>query len=212
MSSESMKETKSQLTLFFYLSLILSVFFLFQIRYTLSPTIESWNSTQYTLLTLLACFIIICLIKYCTFFLDMKQERAALTFENQQLTRQKSSIRKKISQMNPYDFGELVADLFRSKGYKRIFLNPRMNQHFYDIEMYLDEEKVLISCLLNPLNHCIPQSYLDRLYLLMRNNQVDHGIFVTLGTFTPDCYDFIQNKSIQIINGEELIDALLSID
>lgn len=212
MSSESMKQTKNQLTLFFYLSLILSVFFLFQIRYTLSPTIESWNSTQYTLLTLLACFIIICLIKYYTFFLDMKQERVELTFENKQLTLQKSSIRKKISQMNPYDFGELVGDLFRSKGYKRIFLTPRMNQHFYDIEMYLDEEKVLISCLLNPLNHCIPQAYLDRLYLLMRNNQVDHGIFVTLGTFAPECYDFIQSKSIQIINGEELIDALLSID
>lgn len=212
MSSESMKEAKSQLTLFFYLSLILSVFFLFQIRYTLSPTIESWNSTQYTLLTLLACFIIICLIKYYTFFLDMKQEQTVLTLDNQQLTLQKSSIRQRISQMNPYDFGELVADLFRSKGYKRIFLTPRMNQHFYDIEMYLDEEKVLISCLLNPLNHRIPQAYLDRLYLLMRNNQVDHGIFVTLGTFTPDCYDFIQSKSIQIINGEELIEALLNID
>lgn len=205
-----MKETKSQLNLFFYLSLILSVFFLFQIRYTLSLEIENWSSTQYTLLILFACFIVICLIKYYSFLVEIKQIRQRMKFEKEQLNLQKDSIRQQISQMNPYDFGELVADLFRSKGYKRIFLNPRMNHHFYDIEMYLDEDKVLISCLLNPLHHLIPQSYLDRLYLLMRNNQIDHGIFVTLGDFTADCYDFIQEKPIQIINGDELVEALLN--
>ncbi|HAX72139.1 MAG TPA: restriction endonuclease, partial [Firmicutes bacterium] len=51
--------------------------------------------------------------------------------------------------MNPYEFSELVADLFRAKGYKRIFSNPRVAHQFFDIEMYLDDKKVLISCQLN---------------------------------------------------------------
>lgn len=210
MPSQSIKESKSQLNLFLYLSLILSIFFLFQIRYTLSPNLKDWGATQYTLVILLACFLLICLIKYISFTSEIKQSRKADQRQAELLHRQKTSIKQQIAQMNPYDFGELVADLFRSKGYKRIFLTPRMNQHFYDIEMYLDEEKVLISCLLNPLNHCIPQAYLDRLYLLMRNNQIDHGIFVTLGEFSSECYDFIQEKPIQIINGEELVNALLN--
>ncbi len=210
MPSHSIKESKSQLNLFLYLSLILSVFFLFQIRYTLSPNLNEWGSTQYTLLILLGCFVILCLIKYISFLSEIKQIRQTDRHKAEALSLQKTAIKQQIAQMNPYDFGELVADLFRSKGYKRIFLTPRMNQHFYDIEMYLDEDKVLISCLLNPLNHCIPQAYLDRLYLLMRNNQIDHGIFVTLGEFSSECYDFIQEKPIQIINGEELVNTLIN--
>ena len=111
--------------------------------------------------------------------------------------------------MNPYDFGELVADLFRMKGFKRIFLTPRMNKHFYDIEMYLDDQKVLVSCLLNALDYSVPQSYLDRLHLMMRNNQIDQGVFVTLGHFSDDCYLFSEDKPIHLINGEQLIDTLI---
>ena len=130
MPSQSIKESKSQLNLFLYLSLILSIFFLFQIRYTLSPNLKDWGATQYTLVILLACFLLICLIKYISFTSEIKQIRKADQRQAELLHRQKTSIKQQIAQMNPYDFGELVADLFRSKGYKRIFLNPTYEPAF----------------------------------------------------------------------------------
>lgn len=111
--------------------------------------------------------------------------------------------------MNPSDFGELIADLFRMKGFKRIFLTPRMNQQFYDIDMYLDDQKVLVSCVLNTVNHEIPQSFLERLHLMMRNNQIDQGVLITLSQFESDCYTFAKDKPIYLIDGDQLIETLL---
>lgn len=208
MSSRQLKGSKLKLTVFFYLSVILAVFFLFQIRYTLNINIKNWDLTQYTLIILLGCFLIICALQYHSVIHELKQEKEILDLETKQLTFKKSQLKEKIALMNPYDFGELVADLFRSKGYKRVFLTPHMNQHFYDLEMYLDEDKVLVSCLLGS-HQTISQAYLDRLYLKMRQTQVDHGIFVTLATFNPECYEFIKDKPMELINGDELIDTFL---
>ena len=208
MSSKQFKESKIKFTVFFYLSILLSIFFLFQIRYTLNVSIKNWDLTQYTLLILVGCFLLICILRYHTFSLELKQEKEVLDLEMKQLTFKKSQLKDKIASMNPYDFGELVADLFRAKGYKRVFLTPHMNQHFYDLEMYLDDDKVLVSCLLGQ-NQSIGQAYLDRLYLKMKQNQVNHGIFVTLGTFNPECSSFIQTKPSEIINGDELIETFV---
>ena len=84
-----------------------------------------------------------------------------------------------------------------------------MNKHFYDIEMYLEDQKVLVSCLLNAIDYPIPQSYLDRLHLMMRNNQFNQGVFVPLGHFSDECYSFAKDKPIYLINGEQLIDTLI---
>ncbi|MTM36009.1 restriction endonuclease, partial [Turicibacter sanguinis] len=48
MSSKQFKESKIKFTVFFYLSILLSIFFLFQIRYTLNVSIKNWDLTQYT--------------------------------------------------------------------------------------------------------------------------------------------------------------------
>ena len=209
MSSKSLKSVRQRMTFFFYCSLLLSVFFLIQIRYTLSLSFTHWSATQYTLLFLLFSFIVICCLKYYSYYRDLKSDCQFIDLEEKKLKLKKNAIRQQVASMNPYDFGELVADLFRMKGFKRIFLTPRMNKHFYDIEMYLDDQKVLVSCLLNALDYPVPQSYLDRLHLMMRNNQIDQGVFVTLGHFSDDCYLFSEDKPIHLINGEQLIDTLI---
>lgn len=205
---KSMKENKLKLPLFFYLSIALSIFFLFQIRYTLNEKIENWNSSQYILILLIVCFITVCLIKYHTSMNELSLKKIKLNSEIKQLSFKKSKLKDKLAAMNPYDFGELIADLYRRKGYQRVELLPQMNQHFYDLEMDLNEQKVLISCLIGH-HQTIGQAYLDRLYLKMRKNQIDQGIFITLGMFHENCYEFSQNKSIQLINGEEFIDTFL---
>ncbi|HAX72138.1 MAG TPA: restriction endonuclease, partial [Firmicutes bacterium] len=53
------------------------------------------------------------------------------------------------------------------------------------------------------------QAYLDRLHHLMRNLQMDEGYFVTLSDFAPECYEFIANKRIELMNGSELVESLL---
>lgn len=209
MSSKSLKSARQHMTFFFYCSLLLSIFFLIQIRYTLSLSLTHWSTTQYTLLFLLFSFIVICCLKYYSYYRDLKYDRQFIDLEEKKLNLKKNAIRQQVASMNPYDFGELVADLFRMKGFKRIFLTPRMNKHFYDIEMYLDDQKVLVSCLLNALDYPVPQSYLDRLHLMMRNNQINQGVFVTLGHFSDDCYLFSEDKPIHLINGEQLIDTLI---
>ncbi len=209
MASKSLKSTRQQMTFFFYCSLLLAIFFLIQIRYTLNIQFANWSVSQYVLIFLLFSFIIICCLKYYAYNRDLKVDRQLIDLEEKKLHLKKMAIREQVASMNPYDFGELVADLFRMKGFKRIFLTPRMNKHFYDLEMYLDDKKVLVSCLLNALDYPIPQSYLDRLHLMMRNNQIDQGVFVTLGHFSEDCYQFSADKPIYLINGDELIETLI---
>lgn len=209
MSSKSLKSARQHMTFFFYCSLLLAIFFLIQIRYTLNISFSNWIASQYVLLFLFFSFIIICCLKYYSYYRDLKMDRQRMDLEEKKLQLKKIAIREQVALMNPYDFGELVADLFRMKGFKRIFLTPRMNKYFYDIEMYLDDKKVLVSCLLNSLDYPIPQSYLDRLHLIMRNNQIDQGVFVTLGHFSEDCYQFSEDKPIYLINGDQLIETLI---
>lgn len=209
MSSNSLKSARQHMTFFFYCSLLLAIFFLFQIRYTLNISFANWTLSQYILLFLFVSFLTICSLKYYSYSRDLKIDRARMDLEEKKLNLQKMAIREQVASMNPYDFGELVADLFRMKGFKRIFLTPRMNKNFYDIEMYLDDQKILVSCLLNALDYPIPQSYLDRLHLMMRSNQIDQGVFVTLGHFSKDCYEFSADKPIYLINGDELIELLI---
>ena len=209
MPTKPLKSPRQQMTFFFYCSLLLSIFFLIQIRYTLNFNLQDWSITQYTLLFLLLAFFTICSLKYYTYARDLKADQKLIKYEENKLTTKKELLRKQIATMNPHHFGELVADLFRMKGFQRIFLTPRLNQNFYDIEMYLEEQKVLVSCLLNSLDYPIPQSYLDRLYLIMRNNQIDLGVLVTLGHFSEECYLFSEDKPIHLINGDQLIETLI---
>ena len=209
MPSSSLKSARQHMTFFFYCSLLLAIFFLFQIRYTLNISFANWTLSQYVLLFLFFSFLTICGLKYYSYSRDLKMDRVRMDLEEKKLNLKKMAIREQVASMNPYDFGELVADLFRMKGFKRIFLTPRMNKHFYDIEMYLDDQKILVSCLLNALDYPIPQSYLDRLHLMMRSNQIDQGVFVTLGHFSKECYEFSDDKPIYLINGDELIETLI---
>ncbi|MGL4373378.1 MAG: restriction endonuclease, partial [Turicibacter sp.] len=116
---------------------------------------------------------------------------------------------QQVMAMNPYDFSELVGDLFRAKGYKRIFSHPKVAHLFHDMEMYQDDKKVFVSCKLLPNQQQVNQAYLVRLFLQMRNLNMDEGIFVTLSEFTPECYEFVANKSITLINGDTLLEELL---
>ena len=209
MSTNSLKSSRQQMMFFFYCSLLLSIFFLIQIRYTLSLDLAEWTASQYTLLFLLLSFVVICFLKYQCYSRDLKRDSQCIDLAEKKLTQKKNALYQQVSSMNPSDFGELVADLFRIKGFKRIFLTPRMNEQFYDIEMYLEDQKVLVSCLLNANTHEIPQSYLERLHLMMRNQQIDQGVFVTLSPFDADCYTVAKDKPIFLIDGEQLIETLI---
>ena len=209
MSTNSLKSSRQQMMFFFYCSLLLSIFFLIQIRYTLSLDLAEWTASQYTLLFLLLSFVVICFLKYQCYSRDLKRDSQCIDLAEKKLTQKKNALYQQVSSMNPSDFGELVADLFRIKGFKRIFLTPRMNEQFYDIEMYLEDQKVLVSCLLNANTHEIPQSYLERLHLMMRNQQIDQGVVVTLSPCDADCYTFAKDKPIFLIDGEQLIETLI---
>ena len=44
---------------------------------------------------------------------------------------------------------------------------------------------------------------------MMRNNQIDQGVLITLSQFESDCYTFAKDKPIYLIDGDQLIETLL---
>ena len=74
MSTNSLKSSRQQMMFFFYCSLLLSIFFLIQIRYTLSLDLAEWTASQYTLLFLLLSFVVICFLKYQCYSRDLKRD------------------------------------------------------------------------------------------------------------------------------------------
>jgi len=185
--------------LFFYSSLLLATFFLFQIRYTLDIAFADWGLAQYLLLALLAMYFLLCFIKYHDCKNILKSEHSSL-----------ETAKKKIRSMDPSDLSKLITNLFQTTSTSKVYSTPKTNTPFYDIEMDLADEKLIISCLLMEHEQMITQAYLDRLYNLMRTNQVPQGAFITLSDFSDECYDFIKDKPIHLINGDELVKSMNS--
>jgi len=186
--------------LFFYSSLLLATFFLFQIRYTLDVAFTDWGLAQYLLLALLAMYFLLCFIKYH----DYKNILKTKKLKHSSL----ETAKKKIRSMDPSDLSKLITNLFQTTSTSKVYSTPKTDTPFYDIEMNLADEKLIISCLLMEHEQMITQAYLDRLYNLMRTNQVPQGAFITLSDFSDECYDFIKDKPIHLINGDELVDSL----
>jgi len=186
------------LTFFFYSSLLLAAFFLFQIRYTLDATFNNWNFPQYALLLLLSLFFLLCCSRYYHYKHLLKNNIMAQLSEKEQA-------KQKILTMDPADLGKLITSLFQTKSAAKVHAIPQVDQPFYDIEMNLNDDKVMVSCLLKEQDCKIPQAYLDRLYSMMKNNQINQGAFITLGEFSYECYEFTKDKPISLINGDELI-------
>jgi len=185
---------------FFYLIILMGAFFLFQIRHALNVSVADWSFPQYALISMILLFFILCSLKYYTYQLylrDLKQ-----TIDIQDLAK------KKLLSMKPHHLELIIENLFQTKGTSRVHSTPRSNQPFYDIEMNLEEGKVLISCFLKDQNKDIPKSYLDRLYSLMKNNDVEQGAFITLGEFSTECYEFTKDKPIHLINGDQLVESI----
>ncbi len=111
MSTNSLKSSRQQMMFFFYCSLLLSIFFLIQIRYTLSLDLAEWTASQYTLLFLLLSFVVICFLKYQCYSRDLKRDSQCIDLAEKKLTQKKNALYQQVSSMNPSDFGELVADL-----------------------------------------------------------------------------------------------------
>lgn len=185
--------------LFFYSSLLLATFFLFQIRYTLDIAFADWGLAQYLLLALLAMYFLLCFIKYHECKNILKSKHSSL-----------ETAKKKIRSMDPSDLSKLITNLFQTTSTSKVYSTPKTNTPFYDIEMDLADEKLIISCLLMEHEQMITQAYLDRLYNLMRTNQVPQGAFITLSDFSDECYDFIKDKPIHLINGDELVNSMNS--
>lgn len=185
---------------FFYSILLLSAFFLFQIRYTLGVAFTEWELAQYLILFLLLMFFILCFIN----FQHCKNTLKAQKTKPSPLEADK----QKILSMDPYDLSKLINKLFKTTSPAKVYSTPKKEKPFYDIEMNLVDEKVIISCFLTEKEPMITQAYLNRLYNLMQANQVSQGAFITLGDFSDDCYDFIKDKPIHLINGNELVDSL----
>ena len=185
---------------FFYISLLLGTFFLFQTYFLLTTNFESWGLPQYALLTLIFLYLILCSLKFYSY------QKLLKTADYQTMIQE--SNKKRLLEMTPHHLEELFEDLFQTTGASKVHATPHMNQPFYDIEMNSEEGNVLISCLFKEQNQTIPKSYLDRLYLLMKNNEVEQGAFITIGDFSNECYEFTKDKPIHLINGDDLLDSI----
>jgi len=116
-----------------------------------------------------------------------------------------SQIEERIRRMNPYEFQDLVAALFRGMGYFTPFISPKGKDHGIDIVAYkdpvgIDKPTIKIQCKHYPDNPIQSQEIQKLKGTLAHDDEV--GILITSGRFSEGARNEARTSKSHI----ELID------
>lgn len=121
------------------------------------------------------------------------------------------SLREAVAALNPYEFQDLVAALFRGLGYHVPFVAPKGKDGGIDIIAHSDPLGAIGASIKIQVKHT-PDSTVSvgviRQLASLLHCDSDCGVIVTSGGFTSDAERFARedHRRLRLINGDELID------
>lgn len=121
------------------------------------------------------------------------------------------SIREAVAALNPYEFQDLVAALFRGLGYHVPFVAPKGKDGGIDIIAHSDPLGAIGASIKIQVKHT-PDSTVSvgviRQLASLLHGDSDCGVIVTSGGFSADAERFARedHRRLRLINGDELID------
>lgn len=121
------------------------------------------------------------------------------------------SLRDAVAALNPYEFQDLVAALFRGLGYHVPFVAPRGKDGGVDVIAHSDPLGAVGASIKIQVKHT-PEANVAvgvvRQLASLLHRESDCGVVVTSGGFTPEAERFARedHRRLRLINGDELID------
>lgn len=143
-------------------------------------------------------------------FKELKQQERELKLiqnriEQSERIKAKSQL-ESIKEMHHFEFEHFMKEVFELLGYKAK-LTPKTGDGGKDILLHKNKELVLVEC--KRFNKTkVTRPDIQKFHSAIIDMDAARGYFVTTGTFTKQAIDYALNKSIELINGEELIELL----
>lgn len=106
---------------------------------------------------------------------------------------------------SPQEFEDMVAEMFRCKGWENVRITSRTADKGRDVIGYnLDGYEVYIEVKLHKNN--IGRPVVQKLHSIMVTKNVKNGMIVTSSDFTPEAKEYANTVNIELINGKKFID------
>ncbi|MEU8391326.1 restriction endonuclease [Micromonospora sp. NPDC048843] len=114
-----------------------------------------------------------------------------------------------LHEMDPEQFEDLVADLFRTRN-RKVMTTARSGDEGVDV-IAEDPDPItggLIVIQVKRYRATVSPSVVRDLYGVVQHRGATKGILVTTSGFGPGSYEFVQDKPLTLIGGTELVDLL----
>lgn len=106
------------------------------------------------------------------------------------------------------DFESFVGEIFQRQGYRVEETGGGGADGGVDLVLRRSNEKVLVQCKQWRTYH-VGVKIVREMYGLLVAEQANRVIIVSVGTYTKDAADFARGKSIELINGDQLVSLRL---
>ncbi len=117
--------------------------------------------------------------------------------------RDKYQVRKHFNSLNPYDFEEAVAEVYRSYGYK---VTVTQQSGDYGVDLLMKGKKgTTYAVQVKQFRGSVGRPTLQRLQGALLNAEADVPVIVTLSYFTEPAKVYAQQHGIQLVDGERLL-------
>ena len=129
------------------------------------------------------------------------------------VVRSRETLKKRLFQMNPYDFEFFISKLLKHMGYENIHVTPKSNDYGVDLtaEYGNHMSKFTVAVQAKIMQGNISRTVLDQLRGSLGYYQAEQGIIITTGDFAKGCKEAAElpgQPKIRLINGEQLLDYL----
>lgn len=109
--------------------------------------------------------------------------------------------------LSPPAFEDAIADLYRKLGYV-VEQTPYSNDRGRDALAQKDGKLYLIECKRYDKSRSVGRRDLQVFYAAIVEDAAAGGFFVTTGQFTKTVDEFVQGKSIELIDGQSLVQMM----
>lgn len=109
--------------------------------------------------------------------------------------------------LNPYEFEDAVADMFRRLGYT-VEQTPYSNDHGKDAIAYKNNKKYLIECKRYDKENKVGRPQLQKFFAAIYEEKAVKGFFITTGFFAETAYEYAKDNKIELINGTRLVEGM----
>ncbi|MEE9378775.1 MAG: restriction endonuclease [Candidatus Lokiarchaeia archaeon] len=108
--------------------------------------------------------------------------------------------------LNPYDFEDMVAQMFYCKGWTNVELTSRSADKGRDIIGY-DKKGRKVYIEVKQHQKKIGRPVIQKLHSIMVTERVDKGMVVTTSKFTPEAIEYARTANIKLMNGKKFIET-----